>query len=336
MESILKNAIPFSTSLELTRRCNLRCKHCYIIKKKKGELTTEEWKRIMDELQKMGTIILTITGGEPLIRKDFVELAEYASTNFALRIFTNAILINESIAERLSEMNVIEVETSIYGSKAFHDRFTGKKGAWEKTLKGIELLQQYGIKVNIKMSVMNNNINEMERVKEIAYQFHSFIGFDPVIVPREDGKHTPSCLRVKNIRKVVKKIKTLSQTGRKDGGFEKHPSKYLCGAGVTTIAIDSTGNVFPCVGWRITCGNIRKETLRNIFYGKEMEKVREVNRSFKNKCDGCEIKNFCEFCIGLSWVENEHKVEPVEFLCKLASEKKKIFLEEKSDSCDKI
>lgn len=334
MKSIFKIEIPFSASLELTRRCNLRCKHCYIKRKNGRELKGEEWKRVMDELREMGTMMLTITGGEPLMRDDFLDLLKYASS-FAIRLFTNATLIDEEVAEELTRMRIIEVETSLHGGMEFHDDFTGKSGAWERTLKGIELLRRNGIKVNVKMNVVRGNVGEMELVKEIAERFGCYAGFDPVIVHREDGDSSPISLRVENLNEVVRKMKKLSKGKKGKRDFETHPPQYLCGAGVTLIAIDAEGNVMPCVGWRRICGNVREKSLREIFYGEEMEEVRGINRRFRDKCPQCKLKDFCEFCLGLSIQENNGSVEPVEFLCKLAYEKERIFMEVEDDSCNK-
>ncbi len=114
----IKKPLPIGVTAELTYRCNLRCIHCYCTNSISKELTLNEWKRAIDILKSWGTVFITFTGGEPLLREDLLQIMRYASKNgMALRLFTNGTLINEKIADHLKDMNLLEVEVSIQGDK---------------------------------------------------------------------------------------------------------------------------------------------------------------------------------------------------------------------------
>ena len=149
---------PWHYFLELTRRCNLRCMMCQystflegvaLAEQDAGELTTEEWKRVIDQTGRFS--FLTFTGGEPLLRKDFPELLEYASRRTRTHLVSNAVLLDEAMAQRFVQLapkraggrglNFIGV--SLEGPPDFHDEIRRRKGAFSKAAAGLQELQQY-------------------------------------------------------------------------------------------------------------------------------------------------------------------------------------------------
>ena len=136
-------ARPLVAHLELTHACNEDCEHCYLDllpDKKIGALDTSEWKRIFDELAEEGCLFLTFSGGEVLVRRDWEELARYArSLGFALRLFTNASLVTEQVADRIAAVKPMQIDVSLLGgTAATHDAITRRRGSFEKTLRGGE------------------------------------------------------------------------------------------------------------------------------------------------------------------------------------------------------
>ncbi|MCM8783656.1 MAG: radical SAM protein [Candidatus Omnitrophica bacterium] len=125
LNRVTENLIPFHCLLELTYRCNLKCLHCYVVRDTQKELTTQQFLSILDQLKELGTLYLIISGGEPLVRTYFFEICKHAKkNNFALRIFTNASLINTNIAERIRELKPLVVEVGLYGFEKTHDEIT--------------------------------------------------------------------------------------------------------------------------------------------------------------------------------------------------------------------
>ncbi|MFW5936493.1 MAG: radical SAM protein, partial [Desulfosalsimonas sp.] len=135
----------------ITQRCNLRCIHCYAHAKaglQENELSTAEGKALIDDLADMGAPVLLLSGGEPLMRPDLPELAEYA-VNRGMRavISTNGTLIDRDTARVLKDIGLSYVGISLDGNRQVNDRFRGMEGAFDQAMKGIENCRAAGIKV---------------------------------------------------------------------------------------------------------------------------------------------------------------------------------------------
>ena len=115
----LRLNIPLSVQLDLTYRCNERCVHCYLDHNDKGEMTTAEIRHLLAEMAEAGVFILTLSGGEILLRKDLFEILEYARRRltFCVKLKTNAILIREREAARIRELGVEAIQISIYSHR---------------------------------------------------------------------------------------------------------------------------------------------------------------------------------------------------------------------------
>src|SRR5437870_11634354 len=115
----LELGVPFSVHLDVTYRCNERCIHCYLDHDDHGEMTTSEIKAVLDQVAEAGTFMLTFSGGEVFMRRDFFELVEYARRlRFAVRIRTNEVMIRRAEAERLLRLGVDQIQISIYAHRA--------------------------------------------------------------------------------------------------------------------------------------------------------------------------------------------------------------------------
>lgn len=157
-----------------TKTCNLECVHCYAdaeTRKFTGELTTEEARRMIDDLAAFNVPALLISGGEPLVRPDILDLAEYA-TSLGVRVTfsTNGTLIDEKKAERIAKIGVTYVGISIDGGETRHDRFRGKKGAWRNSIRGIRNCRAAGIRVGVRFTVTQENLPDLEDVYRIVEQ----------------------------------------------------------------------------------------------------------------------------------------------------------------------
>src|SRR3979411_3351514 len=107
--------IPLSAQIDLTYRCNERCVHCYLDHRDHGEMTTAEIKNLLDEMAEAGVFILTLSGGEIMLRKDFFTILEHARRlMFCVKLKTNAVLIREHQAERIRDLGVESIQVSIY------------------------------------------------------------------------------------------------------------------------------------------------------------------------------------------------------------------------------
>lgn len=185
-------AAPFLVVWQFTNACNLRCKHCYasaISETMPDELTTEEAKDLIDELADCGVVAIAFSGGEPLIRKDFFEIANYAKErDFYVAVATNGTLITPSIGKKLKSC-VDYVEISLDGLKETHEKFRGISGVYDKTINGIKNCVKEKLDVCIAPTVTKHNLKEIPEILELAKDLKAnrFIAFN--FIPTGRGKN---------------------------------------------------------------------------------------------------------------------------------------------------
>lgn len=333
-EKVVRNRVPTSGSIELTRRCNLRCIHCYlgdqtdIWKQTDSELDTAQWINIIDQFTEAGCLKLVITGGEPLIRSDFPEIYTHAKKKGLLvSVFTNATLINEKMIRLFKDLPPLLIEVSLYGATAeTYEKITGVKISYEKCIRGIQLLKEAGINFWLKSPIMTVNQHEYYMIEEIAKQYDVHFYFDASIFPKLDGDKQPIKLRIStdealslmfsNREKQINAIELFKKRSfRKIDG----DALYSCGAGLTTFHIAAEGILQPCLrafepkydlkmgrfyeGWRDVLSSIREKKV--------------LNHSFP--CLGCEKKIICRYCPPYFKLENGDEYIPSEYICALTN-----------------
>ena len=155
----------------ITRRCNLKCIHCYAQAQDRAfpdEMTTAEGKRIIDNLAGFGSPVVLFSGGEPLLRQDLTELAEYAvAKGMRAVISTNGTLITPALAQELKSVGLSYVGISLDGLADVNDRFRGVKGAYSKALDGIVACQEAGIKVGLRFTMNRLNVQEIPAIFDL-------------------------------------------------------------------------------------------------------------------------------------------------------------------------
>lgn len=155
----------------MTRRCNLKCVHCYaqaIDPEGQDEISTAQGKEIIDDLAAFGAPVMLFSGGEPLVRKDLVELASYAtSKGMRAVISTNGTLITKEKARELKEVGLSYVGISIDGTEETHDKFRGVPGAYKKALRAVEYCKAEGLKVGLRFTINKRNWTEVPSVFQV-------------------------------------------------------------------------------------------------------------------------------------------------------------------------
>ena len=155
----------------VTRRCNLKCVHCYAHatgEAAQNELSTEEGKVLLDDLAQFGCPVVLFSGGEPLVRQDLVELADYA-VKLGMRavISTNGTLITRSVAQALKDVGLSYVGISLDGMKKVNDKFRGVKGSFDRAMAGIKHCQEAGIKVGLRFTINRMNADEIPAIFDL-------------------------------------------------------------------------------------------------------------------------------------------------------------------------
>jgi len=151
-----------------TRTCNLKCAHCYMesdARKYQGELTTEEAKGFINDLADFKVPVLLFSGGEPLIRPDFFELAEYAvAKGIRPTLSTNGTLITRETAQRIKDIGVGYVGISLDGLREVNDKFRGKEGAFQAAMEGIQNCVAVGQRVGLRFTINSHNLAELDKI----------------------------------------------------------------------------------------------------------------------------------------------------------------------------
>ena len=326
--------IPLNGSIEVTLRCNLRCLHCYCsYNSQKKELSYKDFCRIFDEIADMGCLWLLITGGEPLLREDFLKIYTYAKKKgFIITLFTNATLLTPSIVDYLKDYPPFAVEVTLYGiTKSTYEKITRIPGSFNRCIEGIHLLLERKIPLRLKTVVMNLNKHELFKIKRFAENLGVEFRFDPLINPKLDGSKEPCKLRI-SPQEVIEL--DLMDKKRKEAWEEfckKFPSPinsewlYSCSAGRTSFHIDPYGDLNICIIARFYAYNLLKGTFKEGWETFIPEKILSLKKDNRYECNRCQLRDLCNRCPAWSQLEAGNPQEVVDYLCQIAHLRAKVF-----------
>ncbi len=194
-----RRSVPYGVNLEITAACNLDCVHCYHVRPPEAEMSTAEICALLDDLASLGSMELTITGGEPLLRGDFGDILRHAieRDGFSVKIFSNLTLLDGSIARIIARAGVRGVETTLLGPDAvLHDRLAGMAGAFERTVAGIRLLMDHSVNVSVKTVAMKENVGCLEEMYRFAASLDVAFRHDDSLFVESDGRRRPLAHRI--------------------------------------------------------------------------------------------------------------------------------------------
>lgn len=308
----LKLNIPLNVQLDLTYRCNERCVHCYLDHDDHGEMTTLEIKRLLDEMAEAGVFILTLSGGEIFVRKDFFEILEYArQLMFCVKLKTNAVLIREREAQHIKELGVESVQISIYSHRPeVHDGITLVPGSLKRSIDAIRFLKSQGLRVVIANVLMTQNIRDYPGVRALAEELGVECTLDPTITPMIDGDRSPLHLNI-NQSALQEVFHDQALVGNVEE-FCAIPAKVdandlealPCSAGHTACYVSPYGDVYPCVQFPLPTGNVRRERFVDIWRdSRAMNEVRSIRLKDLTTCPQCSHVATCTRCPGLAFME---------------------------------
>jgi len=233
-----ENKVPVGATLELTYGCNLRCVHCYNpTHKAKGELSTQEFYQMIDQLSREECFLITFTGGEIFTRKDSFEIFSYAKNKgFSIILFTNATLITPERADRIQALEPWSVEISIYGAtQETYEKVTGVPGSFERFLAGIERLRERKVPLLVKMPVMTLNQHEVKQAKALVEGWGIRFVYCPEIAPRQDGSLEPLQYRItpQDLIQLDQEIlgKGDGKEGKEEDKCQARDGLFQCGCG---------------------------------------------------------------------------------------------------------
>ncbi|MDW7732854.1 MAG: heme b synthase [Methanolobus sp.] len=313
---------------ETTAGCNLFCRHCRgasTSERPEGELATKEAMQFIDEIAQMGKPILILSGGEPLVRDDIYELAEYATEKgLHVALATNGTLVTPEVALKLKDVGVRRISISLDGSNSrTHDDFRCMPGAFEGAMRGIDAIKKAGIGFQINTTITKRNLQEIPSILEMATE----IGADALhiflLVPTGRGKELEEeeippveYERVLNwfydqqkTAKIQLKatcaphyFRIMRQRAKKEGaevtvkthGYEAMTKGCLGGTGFCFVS--SIGEVYPCGYLPALAGSTKEKSFKDIWENsKVFNDLRDVCK-LKGKCGDCEYNKVCGGC----------------------------------------
>ena len=304
--------ILFSVILELTYRCNLDCSFCYNDTNLRGSsLSRAEYLHFFNDLRELGTLNLTLSGGEPLAHPEFFALGAAArEMGFVVRIKTNGHALRGRIAQRVrDEIDPFVLEISLHGATAAtHDRQTQVPGSFERLIANLEEIKALGLRVRLKTPLTRWNEREIDAMYELADRLELPLEVDTQITGRDNGDQSP-----KQITPTPEGIaRWIAYTDERQARWlREHPqldadvpakappveeAKKQCGAGSASVTVDPYGNVYPCVQWRRHIGNLHETSIIDLWQNSAvLGEVRQLTASARETIvrDGFQDAPFC-------------------------------------------
>ena len=331
--------IPLSGSIEVTSRCNLSCVHCYISMPatdslaRKTELTCREFCNLIDQIVDEGCFWLLFTGGEPFIRKDFLDIYSHAKKRgLLISLFTNGTFITPEIADYLSSWKPLSIEITLYGrTQATYEKVTGIKGSYDRCIRGIRLLLERNLPLKLKTMVLSMNKHEVWQIKEYAQSLGVEFHFDPLLNMGINGNTKPGSARIQPHEVVSLDLTDAERMKDWEEFCEKFivpPPQpdyiYQCGAGMRSFHIDAYGQLSSCMMVRLPAFDLRIGSFSD-GWNTFMRDVIAQKWSKEAPCKTCSLLSLCGRCPGWAQLEHGDQEKTVPYLCKIAHLRAKAF-----------
>jgi len=326
---------PFLVVWNLTDACNLQCRHCYQRAglQKSDELSTLEKLRVVEELADAGVVSIAFSGGEPLMARDFFEVAsKVKKEGMYLAVATNGTLITSDMAKKLKALGTDYIEVSLdFPNAEKHDDFRGVQGAFERTLQGIQNCVTEGIYTCIATTVTRLNLQDVPKIIELAKRLkvRRFIAFNFIPTGRgmdasnidltpEQREQLLTLLYHENSSGGIEVLSTAPQYARvsleSSGGVNVAPTHFYvseaswdlkvlaefiggCGAGRLYCALQPNGDVSPCVFMPgLTVGNLRRDSFMNIWHNSAVLASLRDRAQLHDSCGSCKYRFICGGC----------------------------------------
>ncbi|MGM0419121.1 MAG: heme b synthase [Thermodesulfobacteriota bacterium] len=313
---------------ETTRRCNLSCKHCRAAAEDHeypGELSTDQAKKMLDEIAETGSPIIILTGGEPLLRDDIFELSQYGDKlGLKMVMAPNGTLVTEENAKKMYDSGIQRISVSIDGStKESHDNFRGMPGAFDGSMQGIVNAKKAGIEFQINTTITQDNLDEIPDILNLAIELGAVAHHIFLLVPTGRGKYiadktidaktyektlnwfydqrdkVPLQLKATCAPHYYRILRQRAQKEGKDVDFKTFGLDAVtrgCLGGIGFCFVSHTGQVQPCGFLELDCGNIKESSFTQIWKNSQIFNNLRDYDSLKGKCGICSYNDVCGGC----------------------------------------
>lgn len=336
-----KNFVPLSGSFELTSRCPLSCRMCYIHREENDceaiqrEKSTDWWLTLAEQAQKAGMLMLLLTGGEPLLRKDFEEIYLGAKKlGLLVSVNTNGMLIDDDKIKFFADNPPQKLNISLYGaSEETYRELCGNGKAYEKVFSAVRKLCKAGVNVKINFTITQYNSHDAKKIYDFAkelgipVQAVSYM-FPPVraggeaerMPPEEAARVHFECMLLDVGKEKLKKHFEAKANIRRDVDFDDSGGELIpCRAGRSTFWVTWDGKMSPC-------GMMTTPMFEISSFSDAWECIKEARENIflPPKCKTCDLRNYCDMCAAVTLAETNDFGTVPEYLCRKATEYKRI------------
>ncbi len=309
-------------SWNVTKRCNLYCEHCYRDSgpesSVEGQLTTEEGRRLIDQVKAAGFRLLIFSGGEPMIREDLTELIAYAAASgLKPAMGSNGTLLTAVNARELKDAGLGGIAISIDSADpASHNRFRNSADGWERAVQGIRYAQEAGLKVQINMTLKEDNVDEFEQVAQLAEEMNVASLHPFFLVPTGRAVNIEEdALKHERYYSVLRKVLQKQQTTRleikptcapqfmplaKDMNIDMRYTRG-CLAGVAYCSVLPNGEVHICPYLPVKVGNVREQPFDELWRENPVFRDLRNFKKYEGACGSCRDVGNCGGCRARSY-----------------------------------
>ncbi len=312
----------------ITERCNLRCVHCYQETHSGEELEFKELLGVIEQFKDLLNLMharghITITGGEPFIRQDFMDILEAVSaSNISFAILTNGSFIDANTARRLRNLMPAFVQVSIEGSKSTHDSIRGV-GNFDRTVRAVKHLVHEHIRTFISFTAHRENFREFSEVARLGRELQVTRVWADRLIPQ--GRGAAKIMLTPKETCEFFEIMNKERKNAKGGFFRKTEismhralqflvaggKPYHCAAGKTLITVQPNGDLFPCRRMPIRVGNLMKTPLVELYFGSEL--FRALRSRISEECRECFYSALCRGglrCLSYATTSDPFRADP--------------------------
>jgi MoaA/NifB/PqqE/SkfB family radical SAM enzyme len=292
--------IPLNAFIDLTWRCNLHCYYCYQTEyRDQSELSTLQWATILGQLAANGCLYITFSGGEPLIRADFIEILRSArKAGFAVSVITNGTLLTRRHSAAFHDLGIMDIGISLLAAAApLHDKLSGAAGSFASALDALRMLQKAGIRAIIKHSVSTANFGEYRTLQKLADALGALLECDSSVLPAGNESVSPFALSQEQQREFCAEMypKSSGQSDDEAALYNLH-----CDAGRSLCGITPGGDLLPCILIPVVFGNLAREPFATLWQGNAANRFRLREAEVDAECRACSRKQSCSRCYGVA------------------------------------
>jgi radical SAM protein with 4Fe4S-binding SPASM domain len=321
---------PVNGTFELTERCNLACRMCYVCQAsgdaalRAKELSAAAWVDLARQAADNGMVFLLLTGGEVFLRPDFFEIyTPLTRLGLVLTLFTNGTLITDAIAARLAEAPPSRTEITLYGATAAtYEAVTGLPGSYARCCAGIEALVKQRVPLGLKTTITRQNVGELDAMRQMAHAWGLPFSAGWLLSKRRDGAPSdvedcrlsaPDCVALEATDRASASEWTEAALRESSLSYDRN---FYCQAGQAAFVVNPRGEMNPCLDLTQPAARPLETGFRAAW--EQVQRFVDNAPPFAAACLACDVRTFCPCCPAWSQLETDTLTEPVPYLCEIA------------------